>query len=60
MAGQEAKKTPPPKRGPFIKISVTPAQKKVFEKAAEKEGLDVASYARNSMIIRVRAAGFEI
>ena len=59
MAGAEPKKSTP-KRGPFIKISVTHAQKKAFEKAAEREGLDVASYARNSMILRARSAGIDI
>jgi uncharacterized protein (DUF1778 family) len=44
----------------FIKIRVTDEQKKVFEEAAAREGLDLSSFARNTMIQRARGAGFKI
>ena len=44
----------------FIKIRVTDEQKKVFEDAAARDGLDLSSFARNTMIQRAREAGFKI
>lgn len=54
------KKRTPDRKESFIKIRLTDEQKRVFEEAAQREGLDLSSYARNTMIQRAREAGFKI
>ena len=44
----------------FIKIRVSDEQKRIFEEAAARDGLDLSSYARNTMVLRAREAGFKI
>jgi len=56
--------TPPKKKSDrkenLLRARVTDAQKRVFEAAAAKEGMDLSTFARVSMIEKARRAGFEI
>jgi uncharacterized protein (DUF1778 family) len=56
--------TPPKKKNDrkenLLRARVTDAQKRVFEAAAAKEGMDLSTFARVSMIEKARRAGFEI
>jgi len=44
----------------LVRVRVTDAQKRAFESAAAKEGMDLSTFARVSMIEKSRRAGIEI
>lgn len=44
----------------MLRIRVTDAQKKAFEEAAARDGMDLSTYARVAMIEKARRAGVEI
>jgi uncharacterized protein (DUF1778 family) len=56
--------TPPKKKVErkenIIRVRATDAQKRAFEAAAAREGMDVSTFARVSMIEKARRAGIEI
>lgn len=43
-----------------LRIRVTDAQKKAFEDAAARDGMDLSTFARVAMIEKARKAGTEI
>lgn len=44
----------------MLRIRVTDEQKRAFEQAAEKDGLDVSGFVRQAAIVKARQAGVKI
>ena len=54
------KKTKPEKKGGHLHVRLTADLKGKLELAAAREGMDLSTYARSSMIQRARALGIEV
>jgi uncharacterized protein (DUF1778 family) len=44
----------------IVRVRVTDGQKKAFDTAAVREGMDLSTFARVAMIEKARRAGIEI
>jgi hypothetical protein len=44
----------------MLRVRVTDVQKKAFENAAARDGMDLSTFARVAMIEKARRAGVEI
>jgi uncharacterized protein (DUF1778 family) len=56
--------TPPKKKKDrkedLVRVRVTDGQKRAFEMAAAKEGMDLSTFARVAMIEKARRSGVEV
>jgi uncharacterized protein (DUF1778 family) len=48
------------KKEGLVRVRVTDAQKRAFETAAAKEGMDLSTFARVAMIEKARRAGVDV
>lgn len=54
------KKKAPDKKEDLVRVRVTDGQKRAFEAAAAREGMDLSTFARVAMLEKARRAGVEI